>query len=431
MPVDLSDICVYNAKLDGKGFVGLVFEDGNLRVYFPLGYRRSDKDDERRKDILNLISVLGSFMENESSFENAKLTNKKPESGFPVQAYLRVISDFLAHGYYHETETEHCLSLSGKINWRKTVKTIKPELVGDDFLFMNFITRKSQNNENALVTQIHKYFVYEAFYKIGFLFCSLLPAKPQITYNSRLFRSVINLKLSKTFSDRNLILFNDMKLIMDYLDASDTNKKNYRYGTEEFEYVWERLVDHVYGVTNKADYYPHTKWHIGSRVFNDGDVDYKKNALRPDTIMLVDDDVKKEIFVLDSKYYKYGESRNASALPGTDSIIKQVAYGRYVETNKEHPELRVDGNNIFNAFILPFDSQSGNSPEVFGYAQTTYEWNDKPYHKIYGVFLDMKDLMFHHTRHDDSRICVLAKEIREYANAIAKSVNQCKTDVCE
>ena len=101
-------------------------------------------------------------------------------------------------------------------------------------------------------------------------------------------------------------------------------------------------MDHVYGVPNKQDYYPHTEWHIGGRVFDDKDVDYKKNALRPDTIMLVNDDVKKEVFVLDSKYYKYGKSRNASALPGTDSIIKQVTYGKYMETNKEHPELRVD-----------------------------------------------------------------------------------------
>ena len=415
MPAELSDICVYNAKLEGKGFVGLVFENGDFKVYFPLGYRSSDNDDELRTDILNLISVLGSFMEKETSSEAPKAEKKIPETGFPIQAYLRIISDFFAHGYYRETETEYHKSLSGKINWRKTIKMVQPELVGDDLLFLNFITRKSLNNENELITQIHKYFVYEAFFKIGFLFCSFLPVKPQIKYNSQLFRSVINLKLSKTFSDRNMALFNDMKLIMDYLDSSDSSKKNYRYGTEEFEYVWESFVDHVYGVPNKADYYPHTEWHIGGRVFDDKDVDYKKNALRPDTIMLVNDDVKKEVFVLDSKYYKYGKSRNASALPGTDSIIKQVAYGKYVETNKEHPELRVDGDSIFNAFILPFDSQLGKSPEVFGYAQTTYEKNDKHYHKIYGVLLDVKDLMYHHSRRDDSKIAILAQTIKKYA----------------
>ena len=412
MATDLSEICVYNAKLEGKGFVGLHFEDGDLKVMFPLGYRSADTDEERRKDILNLISVLGSFMEKESPFSSPKAENKIPESGFPIQAYLRVISDFFAHGYYHEIETEYHKSLSGKINWNKTVKTIKPELIGDDFVYLNFITKKTRNNETALITQIHKYFVYEAFFKIGFLFSSYIPEKPQITYNPKMFRSIINLKLSQTFSDRNLVLFNDMKLIMDYLDASDSNKKYFRYGTEEFEYIWEKLVDRVYGISNKGDYFPHTEWRIDGRVYGDKDIDYKKSSLRPDTIMLIGNGEDKEAFVLDSKYYKFGETRTASSLPGTDSIIKQIAYGKYVE-NIDHPELKVKGDRIYNAFILPCDSRV-EKPEVFGYATTTYEKNDKPYHKIYGILMDIKDLMYHHARHDTSKISLLANAIKGY-----------------
>lgn len=420
MTRNLSDICIYNAKLEGKGFVGLVFENGDLKVYFPLGYRSADNDDERRRDILNLISVLSSFMEKDSSVDTYKSENKKPESGFPIQAYLRVISDFLVHGYYRETETVYSKSHSGKIDWKKTIKTIQPALVGDNLIFLDFISRRSLNNENELISQIHKYCVHEAFLRIGsIIFPSFLPEKPQIEYNQQLFKSVINLKLSRTFNERNIILFNDMKLIIDNLDSSGSCKRNCRYGTEEFEYVWERLVDHVYGVPNKGNYYPHTEWHIGGKIFDDSDVDYKKNALRPDTIMLVDDDVNKEVFVLDSKYYKYGKQRSASLLPGTDSIIKQIAYGKYVENNKEHPELRVKGDSIFNAFILPFDSQSGNLPEVFGFAQTTYEKNDKPYHKVFGVLLDLKDLMYHHAYHDKGKISILAKTITDYAETIS------------
>lgn len=413
MITSLSDICIYNAKLEGQSFVGLHFENGDLKVMFPLGYRKAETDSERRKDILNLISVLGSFMEKESSMDTPKAENKKAETGFPIQAYLRIISDFFSNGYYHESETEYRKSLSGKINWNKTVKAIKPELNGNDLLYLKFVTTKTHNNEAASITQIHKYFVYDAFFKIGFLFCSRMPEKPQIKYNSNLFRSVINLKLPKTFNDRNLVLFNDMLMIMDYLDASEYNKNNFRYGTEEFEYIWEKLVDRVYGVSNKDEYYPHTNWHIAGKVLGDSDVDYKKSALRPDTIMLLDDGEKKEAFVLDSKYYKYGERRVSCALPGTDSIVKQIAYGKYVENNIEHQELRIDGNNIYNAFILPYNSD-GKKEEVFGYATTTYEDNSKPYHKIYGVLLDIKDLMYNHSCHDNNKIVKLANTIKEY-----------------
>ena len=55
MITSLSDICIYNSKLEGRGFVGLKFENGDLKVLFPLGYRSAETDCERRKDILNLI----------------------------------------------------------------------------------------------------------------------------------------------------------------------------------------------------------------------------------------------------------------------------------------------------------------------------------------------------------------------------------------
>lgn len=416
MSTSLSDICVYNAKLDGEDFVGLKFEKGTLKVYFPLGYRCAENDDDRRKDILNLISVLNSFMRNDSSINIPKHVNKEKESSFPIQAYLRIIYDYLINGYYNESEKEFHKSKSGKINWNKTIKSIKPEMVIEGFVFFDFITKKTQHNESALITQIHKYFVYDAFSKLGFIFCPFMPEKPCIRYSSNLFRTTIKLKMSKTFNDRSLILFNDMMTIMDYLDASDYNNENYRYGTEEFEYIWEWLVDNVYGIPNKEHFYPHTEWHISGKVFGDNDVDYKRIALRPDTIMLIKQDSKTEAFVLDSKYYKYGECRGAYALPGTDSIVKQIAYAKYVENNKEHPELSVNGKEdiILNAFILPHDTKNGTDPEVFGYAYSTYELNDRPYHKIYGVFLDVKDLMYHHACHDNSKIGILAQKIKEY-----------------
>ena len=414
MSHSLSELCVYDAKLAKSNFVGITCEGGNLKVYFPLGYKESDDDKECRKSILNLISVLNTFSDSKSPSDipNQK---KERETGFPIQAYLRVILDFQSRGYYIEPENELHKSVHGKINWNKTIKIIQPEFAGDNLIYLNFITRKMRNNEVALITLIHKFFVYEAFSKIGFLFGSYLPEKPHITYNSQQFRVMINKEISKTYNGKNLILFNDMKTIMEYLDTSEGSKGNFSYGTEEFEYVWEKLVDHVYGVPNKADYYPHTEWHISGKVYDDKDVNYKKNALRPDTIMVIKDNDKEEVFVLDSKYYKYGALRIPNYLPNTGSIIKQIAYGKYVENNIEHPDLRVEGDSIYNAFVLPFNAKSHNMVEVFGYAKTTYETNDKSYHKIYGVLLDVKDLMLHHSYHDNEKIALLANSIKDYS----------------
>ena len=62
-----------------------------------------------------------------------------------------------------------------------------------------------------------------------------------------------------------------------------------------FNYIWERLIDFTYGISNKQDYFPRTQWNLIYETKN-----AKGYALEPDTIMSNGDDV----FVLDAKYYK-------------------------------------------------------------------------------------------------------------------------------
>jgi len=36
------------------------------------------------------------------------------------------------------------------------------------------------------------------------------------------------------------------------------------YGTDHFEYVWERLIDFNFGIGNKSFYFPRTSWYLGA-----------------------------------------------------------------------------------------------------------------------------------------------------------------------
>lgn len=38
-----------------------------------------------------------------------------------------------------------------------------------------------------------------------------------------------------------------------------------------------------------------------------------------------------KVFVLDSKYYRYGETKNPNHLPDSSSVVKQIAYAQYIE----------------------------------------------------------------------------------------------------
>ena len=65
----LEDACIYDAKTEYKDeFVGIKYENGQLRIFFPLGFTAATTDEQRRKDVLNLIGVLTAFGDSKDSF---------------------------------------------------------------------------------------------------------------------------------------------------------------------------------------------------------------------------------------------------------------------------------------------------------------------------------------------------------------------------
>ena len=90
--------------------------------------------------------------------------------------------------------------------------------------------------------------------------------------------SVVINKLQNTFKDQNKQLFNNMLVLLKQLN--DDSQKEFRYGTYRFEYIWENMIDSVFGIVEKAEYFPKTTWNLLDK--NDHD-----NAfLEPDIIIL-------------------------------------------------------------------------------------------------------------------------------------------------
>lgn len=423
----LSDLCVYfdNTSLnedDGQvdKFVGLRFSDGKLSIYFPVGYRKPDLEDEKevRRGILNLISVLSTFGNKESPVNNSMLLSSQ-KVDFPIHAYLYIINDFLNHGYYQQKEQVYRRSASGKISWTRTIKQIRPQLIDGSAVYLDFITHHTNHNENELITQIHKFCVHECFEKLGYLFSSYIPQKSPLAFNKNLFTAVIKTKAVSTFNESELLLFKNM---LDVINSMDSNgeKKDFIFGTDNFHHIWEQLVDQVYGESNKDTFYPKVYWKIknSSKPFTFSE---KRNSLRPDTIMITDRGKENQkIFVLDSKYYRYGVTKNPNHLPDSASVVKQIAYAEYIDNANNRKNMPCDvssfinSENIFNAFIMPADKTSA---ETIGYVSADYvlpqdsEETSKPYYKIYGILLDIKELMYHHVPHDNKLIEELATKI--------------------
>lgn len=415
----LFDACSYNASLSEKDyFVGIKYENESLRINFPLGYKRASTEEELKKDVLNLIGVLSSLSDaNESFIENQKIAHKE-NVVFPIHAYLYLIKDFLTNGYYFEKEVVYTKSSNGKANWAKTARQVKPLLQDDSVFYTEFITRKVKHNENELISQIHQYCVWESFSKIGWLFSSFVPIKPRIKFNKSLFLSIIKTKLSQTFNEKTMLLFNYMIDVIVFLDKS-SETKNFTYGTNEFEYVWESMVDSAFGEKDKKKYYPYCYWEIDGKEYSSDQLEFKQlefkqSALRPDTIMITDKGTENQkTFVLDSKYYRYGESKHLNHLPMSGSIIKQIAYAEYIENKENSRELKHKSKAIYNAFIMPYESKKADENMKFvGSARTDYKAEDKPYYKIKAILVDTKWLMENYNRND--------KMIRELAELIER-----------
>lgn len=420
----LSDVCVYGRKQEDE-FVGIRYSDGDLKVYFPFGYSKPVSGDERdyRADILNLISVLSAYSKECQGVAENRLLNDE-NVHIPIHAYIHVFNYFLNYGYYTETEPVYKRARGGKINWSKTIKQMRPQVAGESpnesIVYLDFITKKSAHNENELITQIHKYCVYEAYEKIGCLFGFMQPAKATVPFNAGLFVAVLRTRMANTFNEKHLLLFQNMIDIICYLGKREDNRKA-SFGTNDFEYVWEGLIDRVFGIEDKDKYFPHCIWKIKGK--NDEKLDWrseKRTALRPDTIMALPDDCKK-IFILDAKYYQYPRT-----LPGTGSILKQIAYAEFIETQlREIPDQA--GNDIFNAFILPYAAEDGRNVETsyrlekFGYAECDWRKGDKPYERVYGILLDVRSIMQRHPKCSNEDIAELAAKIENYSNIMPSS----------
>ena len=178
-----------------------------------------------------------------------------------------------------------------------------------------------------------------------------------------------------------------MLAIIDY-EGEENNRQDYYYGTYRYEYVWECMIDRIFGICNKEKFFPKTSWKLNDMV-------YSNSKLKPDSVMITND----HIYILDAKYYKYGQTKNPKDLPKSTSINKQITYGEYVAENEkfdyEYGEKRI----VYNAFIMPFDSKNSKwklDSDIFSIGEGVSDWKtgSKPYEHVQGILIDIKHLIY-------------------------------------
>lgn len=397
----MDDICyekniLINCSSNEDSFVGIKCQDEQIKVLFPMGYRLTNTPKQIRKDILLLIKILSRERKIESIQGNKMQIYEK--KSISIQAYVAIIKDYLDRGYYIEREITYKTSLMGKIDWRRTIGKQKICVQDNEFYYLNFSTKKNRINENEIVTLIHEFCVYESFKKLGFLFSTYIPEKPRISFQRTMFLSVLNDKIVETNNDKNRQLFKDMVAL---IEKYDTNGDDYWYGTYRFEYVWQNIIDDIFGIIDKQKYFPKTYWKIE-------DKQYSNHTLEPDTIMIYDS----KIYVLDAKYYKYGITENIGDLPGTSSIEKQITYGEYIVKNRTVDNLGVNVQ-VYNAFIMPYMGKDSEIVKNIGYGFSDWKYSQNQYENIQGILVDTRWLLENYYSKGEYATKILAESINE------------------
>ncbi|MDR3186481.1 MAG: LlaJI family restriction endonuclease [Christensenellaceae bacterium] len=367
-------------------FVGMVLRSTDasntfVDAIFPYGYKHStnEKQAELKKELFLLLNTIKRYSK---SVEQELYGLRGVSEGFPFDAYITIIKAFMQNGYYIESEIKYKNAQIGKINWKRTISSVKPLLQNNSPIYTDYIIRQNEKKTDNMISLIHEWCVFEAFQKLGWIFTTFNPHKPrlQIKHEDRsYFISIIHDSQKTTFNDRNKLLFNAMIAMLSFERANDKN--SFFFGTTHFHTVWENFVDITYGITDekKRKYFPKATWH-----FVNGES--KGNLLLPDTIMKTDES---EIFVLDAKYYSLASNFN---VPAAADINKQITYGNFAAQND---------TIVYNAFIMPYNFEdnpcrldTSRAPYGYiGYAVLEHLTDNKTHEKVLGILVDTRWLM--------------------------------------
>lgn len=396
--------CHVNTNRDGDRFVGIRADSHEALVCFPLGYRLPETNAEIRADIRHLIQVLAEFTTPEERLLAVNRHGLPQTIDFPIHAYQTVLEYYFSIGgkYYVETEPAYRTAAGGKQDWARTLRKQTPLIQQKDgvnsFIYTRFTVRTSAPNDTKQITQINRFCVYEAFQKIGWLYVPYLPEPPGPHPDLRTSVAILTAKMAHTNDDRKRNLFQAMKDMLLFL-GEETAERQLYYGTDTFELVWEKLIDRAFGEPDKAQYFPRSRWlleHGQTR---------ETRPLMPDTIMLYHG----KYYILDAKFYQYGQTGLPNHLPNASSINKQITYGEYLETYKGIP-----ADALFNAFIMPYnlaDNPLGLSTVVGNIGEAVGDWrsNQKYYERIQGIVMDTRTLMYQYMGNPQKEKVALAE----------------------
>lgn len=395
-------------KIDDS-FVGLKFIGNEIHFYYPETYRFSLDNPDVRNDIIDLLRTISIAKTTSSQLTNAN-NQSSGSREFALMSYLWVIRDFLTNGLYVNREKIYKINQNGRIDWKRTMQS--QAIVSNGNIIFPDITVTVKNNVDNLLVEIHRFCLKKSIDYIGWLFnlnSSFLQLPKHTESKEKLYIATLKRELDHTFDDDKRLRLKHFLNVVTGLNSSNNNELV--YGVDSYHYIFERMIDSIFGsVKNMQDFYPKAKWQL----VKNGYAESESTDLRPDTILINGEDV----YVLDSKFYRYGFTGNEADLPETTSIQKQITYGDFIRRNVTKIHIK----QIFNAFLIPYDKKrdvfrSDDNIQYVGFAKSTWKDGSEKHEIVHTFLIDFKHVVKTWNRYNHVEdVACLIKEIETHSN---------------
>ena len=415
---DVVDIEINYHKVTNKvddSFIGIKIKNNRIDFYYPETYNFDESSIEKsREDVLAILQTISiakthsdSRIKVESSFSN--------NEAIPLLSYLWIIRDYLMNGFYVNREKVVKKNQRGKVDWKRTLNG-QPIISKGNVVYSDIVVSVKNELDNIIV-EIHKYCVKKSLDILGWLFGinspNFIETKPFYKELKNGYIDALRKELSQTFDDEKKMRLSNMLSIIEGL-SDDQNGNELVYGVDSYAYIFERMINSIFGNRDATKFNPSADWYLKSKDYNP----FASSDLRPDTILIQDNIA----YVLDSKFYRYGYTADNRDLPETTSIQKQITYGDYIKNNKMGDEIQ----KIRNAFILPYnkyDNKLGlnKTLEYIGYSKTDYRKGAEEHEIIHAFLIDLKYVIetWNKRNHSDD-VVSLIKQIEDIQTAKLK-----------
>lgn len=350
---DLIKTIAVSGKIDDS-FVGIKIDGSQIEIYHPEQYPLNIDSPSFRDDVLDLIGSIG-LAKTITSAESEIFDSFGLKDDFSFYSYIWIIRDYIDHGlptfYDKKSKPNH----PGKINWKKTLSQSPLRIVDSDSVYFEKIFSDYCDREYTVITQIYQYCLKKSLNVLGWLFkikSDIIDCPEYSETERNRFKKILQMMIHREFDDEKRLFYKRLYSIIGDI-ASEDRRGIRTYGVSTYYYVYESMIDNVFGnVQDISRYYPSGSWYLCRDDFNEHSI----KPLREDTVHIESD----RAYVIDAKYYRFGFTKQLEDLPKTSSINKQITYAKHIKNHvcqEPGPNEGKPFDKVYNIFILPFNKE--------------------------------------------------------------------------